>query len=370
MFAPSEGREMSTSKKQRVLEAAERRAPDRIPCDFHATPIVMERLYAHFKTRSYRGVLEGLGSDIVDIRDVVDPDWVADFPQRQDNPDGSFTTWQGFVRRDMDTPFGSITEYCRAPLADAASVEDLKAYRFPRVEWFDFSTIGERLREYGDFCVMASGPSVFQHATLIRGIDNFLMDMAADPDMANYLMDAFSDFHFAFIERLFAAAPGQINLVRVGDDFGMQNNQMISHEMMRRYIYPRIRRFADLAHKNGAKLMLHSCGSVDVFIEEIADTGVDILDPVQPLAKNMELGGLKERFGGKICFHGAIDTQRTLPHGSALDVRKEVYQRMALFPEKHGYIVAPAHTIQPDTPLENVLALYRAVHDFNDGIPL
>jgi len=104
--------------------------------------------------------------------------------------------------------------------------------------------------------------------------------------------------------------------------------------------------------------MLHSCGAVRKLIPDFIALGVDVLDPIQVGAQGMEPAALKREFGHQLAFHGAIDVQSTLPFGTAEDVRREVADRVATLGAGGGYVLAPTHNIQPDTPLENVLAMY------------
>jgi uroporphyrinogen-III decarboxylase len=108
--------------------------------------------------------------------------------------------------------------------------------------------------------------------------------------------------------------------------------------------------------------MLHSCGSIDILIEDIIAMGIDILDPIQLRAANMNPVSLKKRFGDRICFHGCIDTQYTFPHGAPEEVRQEVLDRMALFDLEGGFIAAPTHVLQPDVPIQNIEILYQTLH--------
>ncbi len=132
-------------------------------------------------------------------------------------------------------------------------------------------------------------------------------------------------------------------------------------EKWRKLFFGKLKAMCDLGHKYGAKVMLHSCGSTRPIWSGLIEAGVDIYDTVQPEAAQMNPAELKEEFGDRICFHGTISTQRTLPFGSAEDVAEEVRLRIETVGKDGGFIVAPAHNIQPDTPIENILALYEEV---------
>lgn len=352
------------NSKERVLAAVALQQTDRCPRDFHADGVVLQRLYRHTGAATYRELLTYLGSDIVDIRGVVDPEWVAPFPREFVRPDGSVQNYLGFVKKVQDTVFGPVAEHSDYILRDCADIDEMRAvFSFPRAEWFDFSGMEERLSEYEGLAVMASGASVFQHPTLLRGVDMLLCDMLTDPEAAEYIMDGFTDFYCDYYRAMFEACPGKIDILRIADDLGMQDRPLIGRELFETFVLPRVRRICELAHAYGVKVMFHSCGSVFPFIEALIKAGVDVLDPLQPNAKDMTPENLWAYFGGKICFHGSIDTQYVLPRGTQQEVRGQVRAHMeALHRPGGGFIIAPAHTLQPDVPVENILALYDEVN--------
>jgi len=167
-------------------------------------------------------------------------------------------------------------------------------------------------------------------------------------------------FCYADSERALQACGGRVDILWIGDDYGTQNGPLMSPEKWRRLFKPRLAAMCELGHRYGAKVMLHSCGSTHALWDDLVECGVDIYDTVQPEAAGMDPAWLKRRFGDRICFHGTISTQRTLPFGTPEDVVAEVALRIRTVGADGGLILAPAHNIQPDTPLENVLAMYRA----------
>ena len=209
---------------------------------------------------------------------------------------------------------------------------------------------------------MASGASIFQHPTLVRQMDMLLCDMLTEPELAAYIMDRYTDFYCDYFKAMFEACPGQIDILRIADDLGMQDRPLISAELFEEFCLPRIKRLTDLAHSYGVKVMFHSCGAISSFIDALIEVGVDILDPLQPNAKDMAPAQLASKFAGRICFHGSIDTQYTLPKGTTEDVRAQVRAHAAIYGEANtGFIISPAHSLQPDVPVENILALYDEV---------
>lgn len=143
--------------------------------------------------------------------------------------------------------------------------------------------------------------------------------------------------------------------------YSPQNGLLISPEKWHKLFFAKLKAMCDLGHRYSAKVMLHSCGSTRPIWPGLIEAGVDIYDTVQPEAAQMNPAELKEEFGDRICFHGTISTQRTLPFGTTEQVAEEVRLRIKTVGKDGGFIVAPAHNIQPDTPVENILALYEEV---------
>jgi uroporphyrinogen decarboxylase len=190
-------------------------------------------------------------------------------------------------------------------------------------------------------------------------MQQLMMDMALNPPLVKALLEKISDYYLAHNGRIFEAGNGLIDIFMMGDDFGTQKGLLISPEMFRRYFAPKLKEFAAQAKSYGLKVMLHSCGSVRELIPDIIEIGVDILNPIQIHAKGMIPGKLKEEFGEKICFHGGIDIQHTLPFGTIQDVEREVKDRIRILGKNGGYILASTHNIQADTPTENILKMYK-----------
>ena len=156
-----------------------------------------------------------------------------------------------------------------------------------------------------------------------------------------------------------------VDILWCGDDFGGQQGMLLDPDTWRRIFKPRIRFMFEAFRKAspGIKLAWHSCGSIGPIIPDFIELGLDILNPIQPLARGMDPVCLKENFGRDLVFFGGIDVQELLPHGSPAKIRDEVKRRIEILGKDGGYIVAPAHNIQPDTPVENVSALFEAVID-------
>jgi len=343
------------TSKQRVLAAIHLAEPDRIPMDFQANPRVCERLHRDLGTSTHRQLLQRLRSDIVDLRGVVDPMYRGPVPRSSELGAGVRENYWGWRQKVVETATGPEECFVEFVLADAASIDDYQRHRWPSPDWFDFSDFVARLAPWQDFAVMASGASVFQHATFLRGFDPLLTDMAMNPEMAHWLMDHVTDFYVAFFDQMLTAARGAVDILRTADDLGTQRGLLMSPAMFRVFVKPRLKRLVDMTHGHGVKFMFHSCGAIRPLIEDLIEIGVDILDPLQAAADGMDPRAIKDTYGDRICLHGGICTQRLLPCAAPDEIREEVRRRVEILGTGGGYILAPCHVLQTDVPNENIV---------------
>ena len=347
------------TSKERVLAAIALQAPDRIPVDFSANPATLQRLMSEFGASNYADLLAKLNVDIVDLRGVVDPVYCGPVPWTTSRPGGVVENYWGMRTKTMETATGPEDSYCDFVLAECTSVDQLAAHQWPEADWFDFTDFSARLDTWAGLAIMASGASVWQHATFLRGFENILMDFLSAPEMATFLMDRFTDFYVEYFDRMLSCASGKIDILRIADDLAMQDRLMISPAHFDEFFAPRLKKLIDMAHSHSVKVMYHSCGAVAGLIDKLIDLGIDILDPIQVTAAGMDPSYLKSAFGKRLCLHGAIDTQHLLPTGSPRDVTAAVGEMIGeLGPD--GFILSPSHVLQTDVPTANVRALYEA----------
>ncbi len=348
------------NSKERILAAINLHISDRVPMDFHANPWVYERLHRDFGTASHRELLLRLRSDVVDLRGVVDPVYRGPRPLFREMGDGVRENFWGFRQKVVQTATGPEDCFVGFVLADAQRIEDLERHPWPSPDWFDFSDFAERLEPWQDFAVMATGASVFQHPTFLRGFEPLLADMAMNPEMTHFLLDRFTDFYVDFFDRMLTAAKGRVDILRTADDLGTQHGLLFSPDMFRAFIKPRLKKLVDMTHSHGVKFLFHSCGAIIPFIDDLIEIGIDILDPLQAAATGMDPQALKDRFGGRVCLHGGICTQHLLPNGSPEEVRNEVHRRIEILGKEGGYILAPCHVLQTDVSTDNIMAMSNA----------
>ena len=226
---------MSMSAKERVLCAVNLGTPDRVPVDFNANPPTLKRLMNDLDAATLRELLDILHVDIIDLRGVVDPVWCGPMEKETMLEDGVKQNFWGWKTKLMDTATGPEDSFCDFILAHASSIDELEKHRWPSVDWFDFSGFKDRLRPWNNFAVMATGASIFQHPSFLRGLDNLLVDMLISPEIADYLMDRYTDFYVEYYDRMFSCADGMIDIFRIADDIGMQDRLFINLDTFDRF---------------------------------------------------------------------------------------------------------------------------------------
>ena len=224
------------------------------------------------------------------------------------------------------------------------------------------------LYENTDYLVTgAYGGHIFAASQILRGMDNFMCDLALDTKFASALRDTIAEAHMEEFEHYIEVVGPYVQVVQISDDLGSQKGGQISLEMFRELVRPPMERwYKFMKSKMNAKLFLHSCGSIYQFIPDLIEMGVDIINPVQVSAKDMDTARLKKEFGSEIVFWGGgCDTQTVLPHGTPNDVREEVKRRMGDLAPGGGFVFNTVHNILPEVPPENIIAMYDAVKEFN-----
>jgi len=343
------------SPRERVQMALAHREPDRVPADLWAVPEVWQRLQDYLGGATRAEVLRRLR---IDVRWVA-PRYVG--PQRE-LPGGITVEPYGTWRRRMGHGYGGYEEYAGYPLAEARSAADVLAWDGPRPEYWDVSDLARELAELDaedSYWVCYDVGGIYERSWGLVGMERFLTDLVTDPEVPCAIMDRITDLYIANVTRVLQAARGRIDMVYTWDDIAHQQGPFMSPAVWRRYILPRHQRLNAAIRAFGVRIMYHSCGAVYPFIPAlIHDMGIDVLNPLQPRAAGMDLARIKAEFGDRVSFHGGVDIQETLPHGTPEEVRAQVRERCQVLGRGGGYILAAAHYIQNDTPLENILTLF------------
>ena len=236
-------------------------------------------------------------------------------------------------------------------------------YDFPKPESFfrpeskaaAFQTCEERK---DSFLVGGLGWGLFERSWNLRGFENALMDAVAEPDFYEEMLDRLTELYLAFVEY---TVDLPVDGILFGDDWGDQRGVILGPERWRKFIKPRWARIYDAVHAAGKIAMSHSCGSVADIMPDIIEIGLDVLESVQPEAAGMNPYELKKKWGDKIAFWGCLGSQSTIPLGTPEQIHTEIARLCREMGKGGGYILAPAKPLQPETPIENAVAIVEAL---------
>ena len=233
----------------------------------------------------------------------------------------------------------------------------LKGYTFPNpLDRRFFADIPDKIAKYGDrFRVFQIGFSLYERAWTLRGMQNLLMDFHEHPEFVQDLLNTIADYNIAQVQ---AALKYDIDAVYFGDDWGQQRGLQMGPKLWRKFIQPVLKRMYHVVHEGGKYVFIHSCGDVDELFDDLIDIGLNCFNPFQP--EVMDVATLAQQYRGRLVFHGGLSTQRTLPYGTVDDVRRETSRLLEMGCEG-GYIFAPAHDVERDVPLENMLAFIDVI---------
>jgi len=344
--------------RERVRTAFAHTQPDHTPCDYFATPEIHQALCEYFGVSTEDEIRACLG---IDIR-YVNPPYIG--PPLPAFDDGSTMDIWGVRRRPMPNEYGEYAEPVNLPYAEWTTVEQAEQFPWPSPDWFDYEAIPAMCAEFEDLAI-ATGAYGYQDfingVAFGRGVEQVLIDIALEDPVYLYIVEKRHRFYLDLVERTLDAARGRIDMVLCGDDFGTQRGPLISPQTFEKLFAPKKKELFDLVHSYGAKVTHHCCGSSRKLIPQFIETGMDALQTIQPQAEGMNPYGLKKDFGDQIVLHGAVDVQGWLQRSAPDEIEREVHRLLEEVGRGGGFIISPCHNIQPDTPLENVLALYRAI---------
>ena len=332
------------NKREVVKLAFEGRKVPYVPwsCDF--TVEAADKLREHFGREDLNRALDNhfvlLGDEIGFFTDIGDDRFRDVFG----------VIWNRSIDKDIGNVEGSV-------LAEPT----LKGYELPNP--FDkhfFDDIPQKLSEYGDcFRVFSIGFSLYERAWTLRGIENLMVDFLDHPDFAHELLRTIADYNIAQVSE---ALKYDIDAVFFGDDWGQQTGLQMGPPIWHEFIFPELKRMYSAVRQGGKYVMIHSCGKVDELFDDLVDIGVNCFNPFQP--EVMDVFDIMKKYKGRLVFYGGLSTQQTLPYGSVEDV-KSATNKLLQAGRGGGYIFAPAHAVEGDVSLENMLAFIELLHNQN-----
>jgi len=365
--------------KQRVMDAIDRKATDRVPIDFGSTINTGITRGAYERLKKYLGVdlptvmLEP-SMDLAQMDECVLRRFNVDtrgvstgsaygYKNKVISSDTYVNEWGVTYYKSPNCPF---YEAVGGPFNKNFGADDIKTFPWPdggnpgRVAGIGKKT--KFLSEETDYAIVLHIRGGFVGLSQwMRGLDNWLADTLTDPGLIAGLLDRTLNYQLDLAVSAIEAAEGKIDVIHFADDIGTQNGPMVSPATYRELIKPRQRElFAASKKYTNAKILYHSCGSNSEIMDDLIEIGVDAFNPVQTDARGMDAALLKKRFGGKMAFWGGIDTHKVLPYGTTDDVRREVREKKEILGSGGGFVLNPVHNVQADVPPENICALFEA----------
>ncbi len=400
------------TSRERVLTACNHRQPDRVPIDFSAHPSSGIAAIAYARLRDYLGlpkttirvydpiqqlavvdddVLEKFGVDVVDLArgfgldekswaDWVLPDGTPckmpawSLPEKADGR-WVFRSMSGRVIAHM--PAGALYfEQTYFPLMDEKGPKDIRdamqesmwhavvGLPGPRIDQAQLREGAKRLRQNTDKAILGGfGGNLLETGQFFYRNDNFFMLLAAEPEKAHKFLDDLVDIHLANLEKYLAAVGDSIDIIKFGDDLGMQSGPQVSPRMYREFFKPRHKLMWSRAKQlANVKVMLHCCGGVRELLPDLIDAGLDAINPVQISCSGMDAAELKREFGNDMVFWGGgCDTQTILPDAKPEEVRRHVKEQVRILKPGGGFVFQQVHNILAYVPPQNVVAMFEAL---------
>jgi len=340
--------------RERWVAVLNGQVPDRVPMDYRATVETNKKLMKHLGCATMSEVFERLHIDEII---TVSPKYVGPaIPSGED--------MFGIGYQNTDYGLGTYNDAIRFPLAEFKSVEEIEAnYRWPSVEWFDYSVLPAQIVGKDEYVIRGGGSECFDMYRYLRGNEQGYIDLIDHPEITHYCLGKLYDFFYENTCRICETIPGKVIWIWVAEDVACQRGLIISLEQIREFLLPHLKRMIDLVHQVGAYSFHHSDGAAREHIPNMVELGIDVLDPVQWRCNGMERKELKRLFGDKISFHGAMDNQKTLAFGSIEDVRQEVADNIEILGQNGGYILGPCHNLQVIGPAENIVTMYETGYE-------
>jgi uroporphyrinogen decarboxylase len=382
------------NSRERVLTTLNHKEPDRVPYDMGGTVVTGIQAKAYRRLREYLGlprketkiidilqqlaevdddVMERLG---VDVRNVS-PRSTASFRiEIKETEDGNYTYFYDEYQIGWRMPKegGMYYDMFDHPLSGNITEEDVERYQLPdpldpsRFAGLRESSLKVLNEEKRALIVGNISAGIFELYMWIHGFKDGYADWAGNPELAKKMLNSYMDMQMAYWEKMFATLVGiPIDVAQMADDMAGQNGMLISPRSYRRYLKPFHKEMFDYIHsKSDAKIFFHSCGSIRDVIPDLIEVGVDILNPVQVNAANMDSADLKREFGKDLTFWGGgVDTQTAFDESHTPDeVRIDVRRRLEDFMPGGGFVFNTVHNIQGNVPAENIMAMWETVQEY------
>ena len=364
MYKIQKAHETMTAK-ERVARTFRREKTDRVTIGYGSNPVAHANLCKALgiSVSDNLGLKKALGVDCTGAGPAyTGPSLYPPIPDRRRDPES------GIVTRYIKNAFGAYWDYCDFPLKDVDD-EVIFNYPFPNPDHYDYETADAQVDELVDqgFAIHVGHPGtgdIINTTGMLMGVEDALVKIFTGDEATLDMIDRRLSVSLAVLERMLERNKGKIDFLWLGEDLGTQHTPLISLNMYREYLRPRHQRFVDLAKSYNLPVIVHTCGASSWVYEDFIEMGITGVDTLQPEATNMSPSYLCENFGGRLNFQGCISTAGPLAYGTAQETEAICRETLEIMMPCGGYHFAPTHSIQDNTPVENILAMYNAAHKY------
>ncbi|MBT5875950.1 MAG: hypothetical protein HOH43_21165 [Candidatus Latescibacteria bacterium] len=345
--------------RERVLQAVNRGAPDKVPKEVGFTQAVMERFEKETGAKDPATYFD-IETRHVDFAPLTETD-TPDFTLYLKDLPAEARIMSEYGTASVSANFHHFWGYVY-PLRNAATVRDVERYPWPEVSLSyrhqHLENQVSRLHDDGYFVSGFCG-HIFETAWQLVGFEKMFEDLMLNPSLAEAVLEAITENN-CFRARRFAEAG--VDMLRTGDDVGMEDRLMMAPELWRKYLKPRLAREIQAARDVNPEIPVwyHSDGDISLIIEDLIEVGVTVLNPVQP--ESLDVTKIQRLYGDRMAFWGTIGTQTVMPFGTPGQVKETVRDMIDLFAP--GLVLAPTHVLEPDVPWENIIAMFEAIEEF------
>lgn len=387
----------SFERKERYLSAVYFKGVDRLPTSFRASKPLVKRLMSHFgidpgvdgsrAIEARQELLDRIGADFwssgakIGAYSSFVPKYTGPLPQAPYVEDGSkfYTLGIKAVLGRIDEYNFDYPAYADPPLAHIQHASQIKeGFLTNRLDLFDFDCLVNKAatnagtppdpndplsfenvkKEGKEFICIGMLSSLFMICCYLRGMEQFLIDLAGDIAIAERIISEVGEFCLEFNRRELSHYGSGADFYGTWDDVAGQNGLLFSPKLFKKYFLPLYKDLIANVKQYNLVFNWHCCGSVHAVLPDMIDAGIDVFDVVQTSARDMDLETLNRLYGKDVCFHGGIDVQKLLTFGTPGQIKDEVRKIIDLWGNRGGFVVAPSHEAVPETPVENILAIY------------
>jgi uroporphyrinogen decarboxylase len=349
--------------RENVFRALRRDNPESVPFDFYLCPAQVDEFKKRTGTSAYeeyfnfpmRSVGPGSTKLTIDYKKFY-----KNLPEKAE-PLSWLSEWGVMGIAGSMAHFQEMLH----PMADFQSIEEIESYPFPDLnEDYRWEGVHKKVSELKEKDLIVIGSmqmTIFETAWYLRGMDNFMVDMLAEPEFAEVLMDKITEIRSGMAERY---AKAEVDILSLGDDVATQLDMMMSPELWRKLIKPRLAKVISSAKKCKPDILIfyHGDGNMQKIIPDLIEIGVEILNPVQP--ECMDPVEIKRLYGDRLSFWGCIGTQSILPFGTPEEVKATCKRLIEEVGKGGGLVLAPTHVVEPEVPYENLEAFIDAVKEY------